>query len=91
MPTPHEGDRVQLIRCNDPHTRLEPGARGTVLLVDSMGTVHVKWDSGSSLGLVAEDGDAWRVLQEDDLRCAICGHVHDRAVRCNDAWRSRKE
>lgn len=56
------GERVELIRCSDPYTRLAPGERGTVVLVDDMGTVHVRWDSGSQLGLVPEAGDAWRVL-----------------------------
>jgi hypothetical protein len=53
---------VQLVRCNDPYTRLTPGEQGTVGFIDSLGTVSVKWDSGSSLGLVREDGDAWTVL-----------------------------
>jgi Domain of unknown function (DUF4314) len=59
-----KGDRVELVHSNDPYTRLKPGERGTVSLVDSLGTVHVRWDSGSNLGLVAEDGDAWLVLAE---------------------------
>ena len=56
------GKRVRLIRCNDPYTRLEPGAEGTVSFVDDMGTVFVNWDSGSSLGLCRDDGDRWQVL-----------------------------
>jgi hypothetical protein len=32
-----------------------------VLNVDSMGTVHVKWDSGSTLGLIQGE-DQWTVL-----------------------------
>jgi Domain of unknown function (DUF4314) len=65
METPLKGERIELIRCNDPYTKLEPGARGTVLLVDSLGTVHVKWDSGGTLGLAADDGDAWRILKRE--------------------------
>lgn len=60
-----KGERVELIHCNDPYTRLKPGDRGTVLLVDSWGTVHVKWDSGSSLGLCADDGDRWRTIDDE--------------------------
>lgn len=56
------GDRVKLIHCNDPHTRLAPGTLGTVTGVDSIGTVHVAWDNGSHLGLVEQAGDAYRVL-----------------------------
>jgi hypothetical protein len=36
----------------DPYSDLQEGTEGTVLLVDSTGTVHVKWDSGSRLGMV---------------------------------------
>lgn len=55
------GDRVRLIRCTDPYTRLERGAKGTVSFIDDLGTVHVRWDSGSTLGLVP-GSDAWEVL-----------------------------
>lgn len=47
-----KGDRVELVSCGDIHTRLQPGELGTVSLVDSVGTVHVNWDSGSRLGLL---------------------------------------
>jgi Domain of unknown function (DUF4314) len=52
-----EGDRVRLVACTDEYTRLEPGALGTVALIDGLGTVHVDWDSGARLGMVAEAGD----------------------------------
>ena len=56
-----QGDRVRLISTTDQHTTLQPGAVGTVLAVDSLGTVHVQWDNGSSLGLVPGE-DRWEVL-----------------------------
>lgn len=59
-----EGRRVQLQRTTDAYTNLKPGDRGTVSLVDDAGTVHVKWDDGSSLGLVWEAGDRWTVLPQ---------------------------
>ena len=31
---------------------VEPGTRGTVRIVDDMGTVHVDWDNGRRLGLI---------------------------------------
>lgn len=46
-----KGTRVQLIEMEDPYTKLQPGERGTVMAVDDIGTVHVQWDSGSTLGL----------------------------------------
>ena len=58
LPINKAGDRVTLISTSDEHTRLEPGAEGTVTRVDSMGTVHVTWDGGSRLGLVPIE-DRW--------------------------------
>jgi hypothetical protein len=57
------GRRVRLIRCTDEHTRLQPGALGTVSFVDSLGTLHVRWDDGHSLGLVPGE-DRWELLPE---------------------------
>ena len=49
------GARVELVHMDDPYnTRLSPGARGTVISVDDIGTIHVRWDCGSSLGVVYE-------------------------------------
>ena len=48
-----KGSRVKLIRMNDPYSRdLKPGMLGTVVHVDDIGTIHVSWDCGSSLGVV---------------------------------------
>lgn len=58
---PLEGKRVRLIECTDPHTRLQPGIKGTVALVDDAGTLHVTWDSGASLGLIPGE-DRWEVI-----------------------------
>ncbi len=45
------GCRVELVCMNDPYTRLIPGDKGEVQFVDDIGTIHVKWDNGSSLGI----------------------------------------
>jgi hypothetical protein len=55
------GTRIQLEYTSDEHTRLKPGTEGTVAFVDSMGTVHVKWDDGSTLGLIPGK-DSWSIL-----------------------------
>jgi hypothetical protein len=44
------GSRVELVSMNDPYTTLKPGDRGTVTLVDAIGTVFIDWDNGSTLG-----------------------------------------
>jgi hypothetical protein len=33
-------------------------------MIDDLGTVHVRWDSGSTLGLVPDAGDRFRVLPD---------------------------
>lgn len=49
------GTRVVLIQMNDPYTNLQPGDKGTVTTVDDIGTIHVKWDRGGSLGVVFDE------------------------------------
>lgn len=46
-----KGTRVELISMSDPYTKLRPGDKGTVSMVDDIGTVFVKWDCGSGLGV----------------------------------------
>ena len=59
---PH-GCRVELVHMDDPFTHLTPGCKGTVVSVDDMGTIHVRWDCGSSLG-VAYGEDICRKVAE---------------------------
>ncbi len=47
-----EGARVELVHMDDPYTKIPEGTKGTVMVVDDTGTIHVKWDNGSSLGIV---------------------------------------
>lgn len=56
------GKRVRLISLNDPYTRLKYGDEGVVTNIDCMGTVFVKWDNGSNLGLVRDAGDRFMVV-----------------------------
>lgn len=60
------GTRVELNCMNDPCHPVEPGTRGTVKYVDDLGTVHMKWDNGRSLGLVPGE-DSFRKLTEREL------------------------
>ncbi len=46
------GTRVELVNMEDPYTSLTAGDKGTVRHVDDMGTIHINWDCGSSLGVV---------------------------------------
>jgi hypothetical protein len=58
LPTTEKGQRVRLVYTSDEYTRLRPGELGTVDFIDSLGTIHVKWDCGSMLGLVP-GADVW--------------------------------
>lgn len=56
------GDRVELIRTNNPYTRLIPGDHGTVtsIRLDQHGyddEIHIRWDSGSGLTMLPAQGD----------------------------------
>ena len=59
------GTRVELVHMDDPfNTKLTPGCRGTVRIVDDVGTIHVRWDCGSGLGVVYGE-DICRKVVED--------------------------
>jgi len=57
------GTRVILINMNDPYIKLQPGTKGTVTSVDDIGTIHVSWDSDSSLGIVFGE-DSCKKIEE---------------------------
>ena len=60
-----EGTRVELLHMDDPYnTKLVPGSKGTVKSVDDMGTIHVCWDCGSSLGIVYGEDSCRRISDE---------------------------
>jgi hypothetical protein len=59
--TPDPGDRIRLEYTSDEYTSLKPGDEGVVKFIDSTGTIHVHWDSGSMLGLVPGE-DRWTIL-----------------------------
>ena len=46
------GTRVELVYMDDPYTKLPQGLKGTVKVIDDMGTIFVAWDNGSNLGVV---------------------------------------
>ena len=55
-----KGCRVELIRMDDPQA---PPVRtkGTVTHVDDIGTIHVAWDNGSSLGVVYSEDECRKI------------------------------
>jgi hypothetical protein len=58
----YEGKRVRFIRHGEPDPApLAPGEMGTVVFVDDIGTLSVRWDSGRSLGVCV--GDTVEVIE----------------------------
>lgn len=58
------GTRIMLDYMDDPYHPIEKGMTGTVTDIDDMGTIHMKWDNGSSLGL-CPDTDRFHVVGKD--------------------------
>lgn len=57
-----EGCKVDLLNMNDTYIQMPRGLKGTVIFVDDIGTVHIDWDNGSSLGACIMDGDIIRKI-----------------------------
>ena len=55
---------VELIQMNDKYAP-PVGTLGKVICVDDLGTIHVKWDNGSTLG-VAYGEDFCKVVEKGD-------------------------
>ena len=67
-----KGTRVQLIFTDDEYTKLKEGDLGTIIFVDDIGTVHISWDNGSSLGMCL-DVD---VIGKVGRTCPKCGKIY---------------
>ena len=61
-----KGTRVELVQMDDPQAP-SIGTKGTVIGVDDIGTIHVKWDSGSGLG-IAYGEDVCRKVGDADAK-----------------------
>jgi hypothetical protein len=79
----NRGDRVELTGVPDDYLRfaLAAGEQGTVESTDSLGTIHVAWDNGARVGIIAEAADMIRRISDarwiSDAKigaaCARCG------------------
>ena len=57
------GTRIELIRMGSDPKGVPDGTKGTVAYVDDIGTIHMKWETGSSLGLILGE-DLFKVIEE---------------------------
>ncbi len=55
-----EGMKVECIHMDDIHA-VPTGTKGVIEKVDDLGTIHVKWENGSSLGLIVGE-DLFKVI-----------------------------
>ena len=60
-----EGTKIRLIYMDDSQA-LPSGTVGTVRKVDDMGTIHVLWDNGSTLGVI-EGVDSFKVVENTNV------------------------
>lgn len=60
------GTRIMLLQMGDDPRPVEPNTRGTVRIVDDMGTLHCDFDNGRQLGIVPGE-DSFRKLTEQEL------------------------
>ena len=60
------GTRIMLLQMGDDLRPVEPNTRGTVAVVDDMGTLHCHFDNGRQLGIVSGE-DSFRKLTSEEL------------------------
>ncbi len=60
------GTRIMLLSMEDDPHPVEDNTRGTVRVVDDIGTLHCSFDNGRSLGIVPGE-DSFRKLTEEEL------------------------
>ena len=57
------GTRIELDYMGDDPRPIPPGTKGTVRIVDDIGTVHCDFDNGRRLGLVPGE-DVFHILED---------------------------
>ena len=59
------GDRLRMIECKDPYAPIKPGSKGTINYIDDMGTLHMLWDNGRTLGVCLKE-DVVELIPQDE-------------------------
>lgn len=57
------GTRIELDYMGDDPRPIAPGTKGTVRVVDDMGTVHCVFDNGRRMGLIPGE-DSFHIIRE---------------------------
>ncbi len=62
------GTRVQLDSMGDDPCPVPSGTKGTVVAVDDVGTVHVNFDNGRSLGVCPEVDKFHKITEQTEAQ-----------------------
>lgn len=62
------GTRVQLDKMGDDPRPVPAGTKGTVVAVDDIGTLHVKFDNGRSLGICPEVDKFHKITEQTEVQ-----------------------
>jgi hypothetical protein len=65
------GMRVELVKMDDPYTKLKAGDCGTVNRVDDTGGINIRWDNGESLAAILPD-DEIKIIPPTARLCNRC-------------------
>ena len=57
------GTRIELDFMGDDPRPIAPGSKGTVRVVDSLGTVHCNFDNGRRMGLIPGE-DSFHIIND---------------------------
>ncbi len=68
MTAPCQGDRVRLVDVPPSYEKfgVAAGTLGTVEMVDSLATVHIRWDTGQRFGVITAARDMIRMAPPPD-------------------------
>ena len=61
------GDRLRMVSCTDPYAPILPGQKGTIDHIDDIGTLHMTWDNGRTLGVVVGEDEVEKVPLDEEL------------------------
>ncbi len=84
------GTRVELVHMDDPYTSIPVGTKGTVSCVDDTATIHVNWETGSSLGVVYGE-DTVKKLDYVKVTCYGKTEIWDNRNEARDFYREAVE
>lgn len=62
------GTRVQLDKMGDDPRPVPAGTKGTVVAVDDIGTLHVEFDNGRSLGICPEVDSFHKISEQTEVQ-----------------------